>query len=114
MIEKPVNAQAPVRGYGKKLPTNWMINYGAACMLTFGAMLDTVTSWLKAVNSLLCNTISTRAGSPAPSSTNKGDQKMKDKPRPCSDTVYRLITWCEILAIEMLIGIGIYFIAIYN
>lgn len=28
MIEKPVNAQAPVRGYGKKLPTNWMINYG--------------------------------------------------------------------------------------
>lgn len=69
MIEKPVNAKMPVSGYGKKLPTNWMINYGgagcAACMLTFGAMLDTVTSWLKAVNSLLCNTISTRARSPA-------------------------------------------------
>lgn len=41
---------------------------------------------------------------------------MKDKPRPrpCSDTVYRFMTWCEILAIEALMGIGIYFIAIYN
>ena len=39
---------------------------------------------------------------------------MKDKPRPCSDTVYRLIAWCEILAIEALMGVGIYFIAIYN
>ena len=28
MIEKPVNAKMPVSGYGKKLPTNWMINYG--------------------------------------------------------------------------------------
>lgn len=39
---------------------------------------------------------------------------MKDKPRPCNDTVYRLIAWCEILAIETLMGVGIYFIAIYN
>lgn len=86
----------------------------AACMLTFGATLDTVTSWLKAVNLLSCNTISTRAGSPALSSTNKGNHKMRDKPRPCNDTVYRLVTWCEILAIEALMGVGIYFIAIYN
>lgn len=28
MIEKPVNAKMPVSGYGKKLPTSWMINYG--------------------------------------------------------------------------------------
>lgn len=39
---------------------------------------------------------------------------MKDKPRPRSDTVSHLVTWCEILAVEALMGVGIYFIAIYN
>lgn len=39
---------------------------------------------------------------------------MKDKPRPYSDTFYRLVTWCEILAIEAIMGIAIYFLAIYN
>ena len=27
MIDKPVNARLPASGYGKKLPTNWVINY---------------------------------------------------------------------------------------
>ena len=27
MIDKPVNARMPANGYGKKLPTNWMINF---------------------------------------------------------------------------------------
>lgn len=27
MIDKPVNARMPVSGYGKKLPTNWVINF---------------------------------------------------------------------------------------
>lgn len=78
MIEKPVNARMPVSGYGKKLPTNWMINFEGRMRRVYvdiWAMLDTVTSWLKAVNLLLCNTISTRAGSPALSSNDKRKQK---------------------------------------
>lgn len=27
MIKKPANARMPANGYGKKSPTNWMINF---------------------------------------------------------------------------------------
>jgi hypothetical protein len=39
---------------------------------------------------------------------------MTTKDKPCTDRVRRVMVWLEIIALEMLLGVGMYFIAVSN
>ncbi|QXV84195.1 hypothetical protein bas52_0116 [Escherichia phage RudolfGeigy] len=39
---------------------------------------------------------------------------MTTKDKPCADKVRRVIVWLEIIALEILLGVGMYFISVSN
>lgn len=39
---------------------------------------------------------------------------MTTKYKPCADKVRRVMVWLEIIALEILLGVGMYFISVSN